>query len=205
MVSLLTICAFLLKLGKGQNKITMARKLPLYDEAKATQVAAFLLKQNDGCMNLLKFIKIMYNIEREALRRWSYPVTHSTMCSMKEGQVLSEIYDNTKPNKHRPIWKEYIDTNRQTNTVSLKKESPIGKLCRAEIGLIKEIYQRDRDKSISQLIKEHHEYPEYIDPGDSSIETDFGKLLSILGKTPEQISICKKDMQGVAYLKEITA
>ena len=183
----------------------MAKNPPLYDEEKATQVAAFLLQQNDDCMNLLKFIKIMYNIEREGLNRWSYPVTHSSMCSMKEGQVLSEIYDNTKPNKHRPIWKEHIDTNRETNTISLKKFPSLGKLCKAEVNLIREIYQRDRDKSISQLIDEHHKYPEYIDPGDSSIKTDFDKLLGILGKTPEQISAFKKDMQGVAYLKEMSA
>jgi hypothetical protein len=195
----------MLKLEKGVWRMSMVRKSSFYDETKATQVAAFLLRQNDGCMNLLKFIKIMYNIEREALKRWSYPVTHSNICSMREGQVLSEIYDNTKPKKHRPVWNEYIDTNRKTNTVSLKKECPVGKLCKAEVDLIREIYQRDKDKSINLLVDEHHKYPEYVDPGDSSIETDFDKLLSLLGKTPEQISTCKRDMQGVAYLKEITA
>lgn len=181
----------------------MFKKSPLYDETKATQVAGFLLKQNDGCMNLLKFTKIMYNIEREALRRWSHPVTHSTMCSMKDGQVLSEIHDNTKPNRHRPIWKEYIDTNRETNTVSLKKESPVGKLCRAEVNLIREIYQRDKDKAIGQLRDEHHKYPEYVDPGNSSIKTDCGKLLRILGKSQGDIREFESDIREAARVKEL--
>ena len=181
----------------------MFRASLLYDETKATQVAGFLLKQNDGCMNLLKFTKIMYNIEREALGRWSHPVTYSTICSMREGQVLSEIYDNTKPNRHRPIWKECIDTNRETNTVSLKKESPVGKLCRAEINLIKEIYQRDKDKSPGQLVNEHHKYPEYVDPGDSSIITDYENLLSILGKSQEDIREFESDIRESARVKEL--
>lgn len=181
----------------------MFKKSPLYDETKATQVAGFLLKQSDGCMNLLKFTKIMYNIEREALRQWSYPITHSKMCSMKDGQVLSEIHDNTKPNRHRPIWREYIDTNRGTNTVSLKKESPVGKLCRAEVNLIKEIYQRDKDKSSTQLVDEHHKYPEYIDPGNSSIKTDYAKLLSILGKSQGDIREFESDIRESARVKEL--
>lgn len=181
----------------------MTRISPLYNETKATQVAGFLLKQNDGCMNLLKFTKIMYNIEREALRRWSHPVTHSAMCSMKDGQVLSEIYDNTKPNRHRPIWKEYIDTNRETNTVSLKKETSVGKLCKAEVNLIREIYQRDKDKTIGQLRDEHHRYPEYVDPGDSSIKTDCGKLLSTLGKSQGDIREFGSDIREAARVQEL--
>lgn len=199
----LTICDLVLKLRKGLRRMGMVRKSPLYNEAKATQVAAFLLKQNDGCMNLLKFTKIMYNIEREALRRWSHPVTHSAMCSMRSGQVLSEIHDNTKKHVPAPIWKEYIDTNRKTHTVSLRKESPIGKLCKAEINLIKEIYQRDKDKSIGLLKYEHHKYPEYVDPGNSSIKTDCGKLLSILGKSQEDIKEFESDIRESARVKEL--
>ncbi len=204
-MSILTIYQRVLQLGKGLWGVSMVEKLPLYDETKATQVAAFLLRQSGGSMGLLKFIKIMYNIEREALSRWSYPVTHSTICSMEDGQVLSEIYDNTKPHKFRPVWNEHIETDRETNTITLKKTCPMGKLCRAEVELIKEIYRRDKDKDIATLLKEHHSYPEYIDPGNSSIKTDYERLLTLLGKTPQQISAFKKDMRGVAYLKKITA
>ena len=90
----------------------MSVTMPKYKEEKATQVAALLLSLNDGSMNLLKFIKIMYNIEREALKRWASPVTFDSACSMKDGQVLSETYDNTKPDKIREYWGDYIETNR---------------------------------------------------------------------------------------------
>ena len=73
------------------------------------------------------------------------------------------------------------------------------------MSLIKEIYNRDKDKSPIQLMNEHHEYPEYVDPGVSSIPTDYGELLKVLGKTSEQISAFKNDMRGEAYLEELVA
>jgi hypothetical protein len=79
----------------------------------------------------------------------------------------------------------------------------IEKLCEAEIDLIQEIFLRDKDKSTDALVDEHHKYPEFVDPGNSSISTDYENLLIALGKTKEQISAFKKDMQGVAYLEEI--
>lgn len=178
-------------------------KMPKYNEGKATQVAALLLKQSNCSMDLLKFMKIMYNIEREALERWSFPVTYASICSMPDGQILSETFDNTKPHNPSVFWDEYIVTDRSQNTVSLKKSCLTGKLCRAEISLIKEIYNRDKDKSPIQLRNEHHKYPEYVDPGRSMIPTDYAKLLKVLGKTPEQISAFKNDMCGEAYLEEL--
>ncbi len=181
----------------------MSIVMPKYNEEKATQAAALLLQQSNCSMDLLKFMKIMYNIEREALRRWSFPVTYASICSMPEGQVLSETYDNTKSRNLRAFWDEYIDTDRSRNIVSLKGDCPTGKLCRAEMSLIKEIYNRDKDKSPTQLADEHHEYPEYVDPGPSSIPTDYVELLRALGKTRKQISAFKNDMGGEAYLEEL--
>ncbi len=178
----------------------MSIKMPKYNEEKATQVAALLLKQSNCSMDLLKFMKIMYNIEREALERWSFPITYASICSMPDGQVLSETYDNTKPNNRRAFWDEYIDTDNSRKIVSLKRSCPTGELCRAEISLIKEIYNRDKDKSPNQLMNEHHKYPEYVNPSGSSIPTDYTKLLKVLGKTPEQISSFKNDMRSEAYL-----
>lgn len=179
----------------------MSVKMPKYNEEKATQVAALLLKQSNCSMDLLKFTKIMYNIEREALRRWSFPISYASIYSMREGQVLSETYDNTKLNNHRVFWDEYI--GREQDVLSLKKSCPTGQLSRAEMSLIKEIYNRDKDKSLDQLLREHHDYPEYVDPGTSSIPTDYIELLKVLGKTPEQISAFKSDMGGEAYLEEL--
>lgn len=198
---MLTIVYKMLQLLIGRLKMSV--KMPKYNEEKATQMAAFLLLQSNCSMGLLKLTKIMYNIQREAIERWSFPVTYDPLCSMPEGQVLSYTYDNTKPENQRIVWDEYIDTDRSKNIVSLKKSCPTGKLCRAEMSLIKEIYNRDKDKGLDQLLREHHNYPEWDDPGDSSIPTDYKKLFKVLGKTPEQFSVFKNDSSAEAYMVEL--
>lgn len=178
--------------------------MPQYDEKKATQVAAFLLKLNGGKMDFLKFTKIMYNIERESLRRWSYTITNSKICSMKMGQVLSDTYNNTKNknNGKNSYWDLFIKTSNDRKSISLKKDCSIGKLSEAEMELISEIFQRDNLKTGSQLVNEHHDYPEYIKT-ESSITTDYRKLLIALGKTKEQINTFETDMQGIVYLEQM--
>ena len=201
----MTICEFLLKFIQsvivGEWGYRMSVVMPKYNEEKATQVAALLLKQSNCSMDLLKFVKIVYNIEREALKRWSFPITYDSIYSMPEGQVLSETYDNTKPHNRRIYWDEYID--RKQDVVSLKKSCPTGQLNRAEISLIKEIYNRDKDKSPLQLRNEHHNYPEWVNPGNSRIPTDYIQLLRILGKTPEQISAFERDLCAEAHLEKL--
>ena len=180
----------------------MSIVMPKYNEEKATQVAALLLQQSNDRMGLLKFTKIMYNIQREAIERWSFPITYEPIYSLPEGQVLSKTYDNAKLDNHRVFWDEYID--REQDVLSLKKNCPTGQLNRAEMSLIKEIYNRDKDKGLKQLLKEHHDYPEWVDPGESSIPTDYEKLLKVLGKNPEQISSFKNDMRSEVYLVGLT-
>jgi hypothetical protein len=177
----------------------MSIRLPRYNEEKATQVAAYLLKQNDGSMGLLRFTKIMYNIQREAMRKYSFPVTYDSLCSMGEGQVLSNTYDNSKPENKRRIWDKYI--GRKDDILYLKLESPTSQLSKVEKRLIVEVFNRDKGKSLSQLIKEHHDYQEWIDPGESSIPTDYEDLLKALGKKKDEIDEIKNELRAEAYME----
>ena len=60
-----------------------------FNEAKAAQTAARLLKLRGGRMSYLKLIKLMYLIDREALLRWGRPVTTDCYVSMDKGPILS--------------------------------------------------------------------------------------------------------------------
>ena len=72
------------------KKAAMARWAPsLYDEAKATQVTGLLLELNGGEMDYAKCIKVMYNIEREALNRWMRPVTFDELFSPESSLSLN--------------------------------------------------------------------------------------------------------------------
>ena len=64
-----------------------------FNERKATQAAAFLLKIRGGRMSYLKLIKLLYLADRAALARWGRPITTDRHVSMNHGPVLSRVLD----------------------------------------------------------------------------------------------------------------
>jgi hypothetical protein len=195
----------LLRMWYNINK-SMGKKRSLYNEAKATQVTALLLKLSGGEMDYATCIKLLYGIEREALKRWLRPVIYDDLYSLPYGQVVSKTLDLAEPNNQpvRSFWGEYLRT--YNDTIRLIKECGVEKLSRAEIGLIKEIYVENKGKTSEQLFDEHHNptlFPEWKDPGRSRIPTKYSDLLRILGKTREQIKEFEADLDALANLEAL--
>jgi hypothetical protein len=196
------------------RKAAMARwALPhLYDEDKAIQEAGLLMELNGGEMDYAKCMKLMYNIEREALNRWMRPVTFDDLFSLPYGQILSNTLNKAKPEnqKVKSLWRQYLETIPATgndHTIRLTKECGKEKLSRAEVELITEFYQRYKGKTAGQMMDEHHTpsmFPEYKDPGDSSIKTTYSDLLQKLGKSQKQITQFEEDLTGLVYMKKMT-
>lgn len=189
------------------RKAAKTRWYPLYDEVKATQVAALLLELYGGTMDYLTCIKILYAIEREALNRWMRPVIYDGLCSMPHGQAVSQTIDRAeyRERKAKSFWSDHIETS-SDNAVSLIKDPTKERLSRVEMALAAEIAQEYKEKSPSQILREFHDsslFPEYIDPHGSSIKTTYRELLRVLGKTDEQISDFEEDIEELRRLKGI--
>src|SRR5207249_3792384 len=64
-----------------------------FNERKATQAAAHLLRLRGGSMSYLKLIKLLYLADREALLRWGRPISTDCYMAMDRGPVLSRVLD----------------------------------------------------------------------------------------------------------------
>ena len=64
-----------------------------FNEVKATQAAARLLRGRGGRMSYMKLIKLLYLADREALGRWGRSITADTYVSMDKGPVLSHVLE----------------------------------------------------------------------------------------------------------------
>lgn len=183
----------------------MSKKRSLYNEIKATQAACLLLELNGGEMDYAKCIKLLYSIEREALNRWMRPVIYDDLYSLPYGQVVSKTLDKAEYQKQeeKTFWGEHLE-NYDGKNIRLIKECGRGKLSRAEIDLIREIFKENKNKTVQQLFDEHHNpalFPEYKDPQGSSIETTYSELLRILGKTQEEIEEFEADLDKLASVR----
>jgi hypothetical protein len=180
----------------------------LYNEEKATQLASFLLRLNNGSMDFLKCIKLLYAIEREAINRWLRPVIFDDLYSLPHGQVVSQTLDRAEHRLRAPksTWNNYLTTD-SNNTIHIKAGLGVEKLSLAEIELAKEIYDKNKSKTPEQLMNEHHNprlTPEWKNPGNSRIKTQYSELLTYLNKTQDQIDEFEAELNELAALEALT-
>jgi hypothetical protein len=177
---------------------------PKYNEKKATQAAVLLLKINQGPINYMKLVKLLYNIDREALKRWARPVTFDDFYSMPHGLIVSMTLD--KAETENPVSKTYWDTFIQTKGYDncLIEDCGDDELSPIEENLIEEIYRKYKDKSQFDMGNEHHNpdlFPEYIDPKGSSIELYYEQVLQKLGFDDDDIAEVMNEMKELSLMQ----
>ena len=105
-----------------------------FNERKATQAAARLLKLRGAQMSYMKLIKLLYLADRTALLRWGRPITTDSYVSVERGPVLSRVLDlatdEEVPGQHS-VWAEHI-TEPEHYSVRLRKDPGADELSAAE-------------------------------------------------------------------------
>ena len=176
-----------------------------FDEVKATQTAALFLKLAGGPLNYLALIKLLFKADREALRRWGLPITTDHYVSMKHGPVASTIYDRIKasanPNAHPTFWSTYIEKSQSPLELKLRLDPGDSELSRAEEKLIAEIFAADGGKDRFELVDECHEFPEWRNPGGTSVPLDISDIVSALGLSEDETAHVESsiDAQRAAF------
>lgn len=169
-----------------------------FDEAKATQAAAWFLKLRGGQMHYVKLIKLLYLTDREALLRWGVPVTTDRHVSMDNGPVTSRILNLITEDRPKPVWSEYISAPLGEYEVKLLKEAPTDRLSPAEEKLMQEIFDQYGHRNRWDLVDNvMHRLPEWQDPHGSSIPISIRDILEAAGEGEEQIRAVIKELNAI--------
>lgn len=176
---------------------------PQFNEAKATQVAASLLRLRGAPMSYMKLIKLMYLVDREALLRWGRPVSTDTYVSMNRGPVLSKTYDlitdGAQPGSES-AWSESISVP-QNYEVSLLKDVPTDELSKAERLLIEEIFAHFGRMSRWELVEwMHANLPEWTNPEGTSIPIEIADILRAGKKSEVEIAAIEDELRHLAVI-----
>jgi len=171
-----------------------------FNEAKATQAAARLLRLRGGRMSYMKLIKLLYLVDRQALLSWGFPVTTDSHVSMDKGPVLSQVLnlitEGKDPNA-ASIWSRYI-SDPDDYQVQLKTEDvPSEELSIAEEKLIDAIFAEYGRFSRWQLVDILHGLPEWQDPKGSAIPIQFSDILKAGGKTEGEIAAVIAELESL--------
>lgn len=171
-----------------------------FNERKATQAAAHLLRLRGGRMSYLKLIKLLYLADREALLRWGRPISTDRYVSMDRGPVLSRVLDLATDGDAPgapSIWAASI-TAPGNYEVELKADAGDDELSEAEIEILDAIFAQHGRKSRWDLVALTHALPEWIDPRGGAIAISYRDILKAGGKSDLEIAAIEEELAELA-------
>jgi len=171
-----------------------------FNERKATQAAAHLLRLRGGRMSYMKLVKLLYLADREALLRWGRPISTDCYVSLDRGPVLSRVLDLATDGEDPgtpSIWASSI-TEPSNYEVELRGEAGCDELSEAEVQLLEKVFAEHGRKSRWDLVKLTHLLPEWIDPHGSAIPIAYRDILRAGGKTELEIAAVEDELAELA-------
>lgn len=138
-----------------------------FDFAKTLQAAAVLLDTDNGQMGYMRLLKLLYIADRELLAETGRPLTGDRVLAMKQGPVLSRVFDLIKgQTAQADEWSDYLHT--EAYKVLLKKKPGRGKLSKREVQklhTLSERYRQLEDFDLSELTHQFAEWQEHFQEG----------------------------------------
>lgn len=179
---------------------------PVFNERKATQVAASFIRLCGGKLNYMKLIKLMYLAERLALLNWGRPITYDSYFSLKHGPILSTTLDlineGKQPNSDH-IWFKHVSAPKDYE-VTLFQDCPADDLSEAEETIINRVFEKYGHYDKWELVKLlHNILPEWKYPDCSSISITYRDILIAGGKSEEEINSIEEEISNVCFAVDI--
>ena len=177
-----------------------------FNERKAAQAAAYLLARNNGRLNYMKLIKLLYLADRKALLEHGKPITGDRMVSMPKGPVLSGILTliNWGQRREEPcIWLEYISPPRQYEVELADPNPKFDRLSERERRILDQVFERYGRIDKWSLVEITHELPEWRDPRGSSIPIDPADILRAEGFSEEAIRRVAHEAEQAVFMAKL--
>jgi len=139
-----------------------------FEPLRATQAAAVLVKHagEGNCINYMKLIKLLYLADRKALIDTGSPITGDRVVNMKNGPVLSAVYDSIKGDRRytSTAWPKHF--RKEGFEVRLVADPGDGELSDYDVDTLSELGQRHRHDDPWAMVRFVHRLPEWKLPED---------------------------------------
>ena len=169
-----------------------------FDEAKAAQVAALLIKNGGGVSDHYLLMKCFYDLDREALSRWGQPVIGGTYERFEYGPVIEEVLQVSKPGA-KSFYSDHI--HRAGNEISVSRDPGTDELSQAEMELAEAVWRGWKNLTFAQAYKKIHELPECRDKKSQSDVISVEAILKHCGKSAAFIKGVAEDVSAARALK----
>ncbi len=186
----------------GSEEKTMAFH---FNAKKATQIAAVLLRYEDGKMEHLRLLKLLYIADRESLKETGRTISQSRATAMDHGPLSSDVYALLNGERiDERLWSQFI--HKHGHNILLTDDPGRSELSKYEIAKLNEVSQRFEHLNTWRLADLTHEFEEWIKnkphPG-SSRPIPIGEIIDAIGLENKQSII--EEMRDKAAMDRLFA
>ena len=157
-----------------------------FDSNKAAQICAYFASQNNGDIDKLKLIKLVYLSEREFLSNYNHPMLFDNFHSLPRGPICSNTLNGINGKFHdMTIWDEYIKRNNDGDLVVAVRpieRDELDHISNAEFNILEKVWNQFSAMTPTEISNYTHDNcPEYKETNTSNPITYF-QILEALGE-----------------------
>ena len=161
----------------------------VFDEEKAAQAAAYLIRLHGGPIQSMALLTLLYLADRRALAEIGEPITGDCMASMPHGPVLGGVHDLihlAAPPSGGIVWRCWID-NRVEHETAVRGEPPADRLSRYNTRTLEAVHAEFGGMDRQALRGYMRALPEWEEPDGPPRPIPPERILEAEGKTPAEI------------------
>lgn len=172
----------------------------VFDERKAAQAAAYLLRLHGGPMPYIKLIKLLYLVDRRTFVETGYPTTGDRFVAMPHGPVLSRVLDLITWGRREADspWSTYVSQPMNYCVMAIGPPDE-GRLSEYDRTTIDAILDEFGAMDPWELVDYTHTLPEWSDPGGSSVGIDPRVILRNAGCSDEAIAAIESEVAEIHW------
>lgn len=173
------------------------------DQERVTQAAAHLIRSSGGNrMPYLKLLKLLYWADRESIREIGVPLTGDNAVAMKNGPVLSEIYDYIKGDLliGHDTWDRFLQT--EDYEVRLIDDPGTDKLSKFDRRILEAAVAEHAGHDGFDLSELSHEFPEWLEANQQRELDGRGAEPIDLRRTMEAVGCSRAEIEKMEQNRE---
>jgi uncharacterized phage-associated protein len=178
---------------------------PQFDERKTAAAASILLNEAGGEITYFRLIKLLYIAERDAWRELGHAISGDDYVAMKHGPVLSRTYDLLKDGERLAASTHFSRLIEKVDSynVRLKGTPDDGPLSDNEVEILRRVHRENQHMDQWNLRELTHQFPEWSDPGDTSVAIDAEEVLRNLPLPEPEIERIREEVEQDAFFAQL--
>jgi Protein of unknown function (DUF4065) len=160
----------------------------MFDEEKAAQAAACLLKLHGGRLDYARLLTLLYLADRQSLVETGCPITGARLMGLPVGPLAEQIFDLIRGAQAARTWSCYVAAP-VDNRVALAAADPANdSLSEYESDVLAEVHDTFGRMDDAQLKEHLHGLPEWRRQAGEALEIDPVEILRAAGQSEEMIA-----------------